>query len=166
MVVKTLNSFFHLSGIMLRPGSIIEPGNFGRITRAIGVNHTHWHREQALEAARLRNHPHKPSRLAAAFASIDEREALSFRARIPGFAFHMLYRVSLVDPEAHWHLTDSRLCDRQGQAQYDWADMYWHEYDPKKIVIPGLGTLESATSGISCRELLTLSALQIEEVLQ
>jgi hypothetical protein len=151
---------------MLRPGSIIEPGNFGRVIRAIGINHAHWQREQALEAARAVNYPCKPSRLAAAFVSVDENEARSFRARIPGFAFHVLYRVSLVDPTAQSHFTDTRLCDRQGSAQYDWADLYWFEYDPTKIVIPGIGPLASATGGVACRELLTLSPLRIEEALQ
>src|SRR6516225_4549681 len=140
--------FFHLSGIMLRPGSIIEPGNFGRIVQATGPAHTHWQREQALEMARAKNYPNKPSRLEAAFVSVDVAEARSFRARIPGFTFHVLYRVSLLDPASPSHLTDTRLSERQGPAHYDWANLYWSEYDPSKIVIPGIGTLAHATNGI------------------
>jgi hypothetical protein len=157
--------YFHLSGIMLRSGSIIEPGNWGRIIRATGVQHSYWAREHALEAARLKNHTHKPSRLDAAFASIDEAEARSFRNRIPSFTHHVLYRVSFVDPQATSHLTDSRLCAQQGNSNYDWADLYWHEYDPTKIVIPGIGTLAMATNGVPCREVVTLSPLRIEEAL-
>jgi hypothetical protein len=108
-----LDPLFHLSGIMLRPGSIIELGNFGRVIRAIGPQHVQWNREHALEAARSARFANKPSRLAAAFASVDENEARSFSSRIPGFSLHVLYRVSLVAPSAPSHLTDSRLCDRQ-----------------------------------------------------
>jgi hypothetical protein len=150
---------------MLRTGSIIEPGNFGRIILATGPNHVQWNREQALESARLARHTGKPSRLKAAFVSIDESEARSFRARIPGFGYHILYRVSACDANAPSHLTDTRLCDRQSHLPYDWSDLYWSDYDPAKIVIPGKGTLAQATGGVSCRELLTLSALKIEEVL-
>ena len=162
----TSNSrLFHLSGIMLRNGSIIEPGNFGRIVRVTGPAHVHWSREQALETARLTRHRNKPSRLESAFASVDEAEARSFRSRIPGFGHHILYRVSLCDPNAPSHLTDTRLCDRQSHLDYNWADLYWSDYDPAKIIIPGKGTLTQATGGVPCRELLTLSALRIEELL-
>lgn len=158
-------SYFHLSGIVLRPGSIIEPGNFGRIVNAMGAQHEHWMREQALEAARVKNHAAKPSRLDAAFVSIDEAEARSFRARIPGFTHHVLYSVSLLDPSSPSHLTDTRLCAPQGNGQYNWADLYWRDYDPEALIIPGLGSLAAATKGVACREVLTLSPLRIEAVL-
>ncbi|WP_316207600.1 hypothetical protein [Bradyrhizobium sp. SZCCHNR3118] len=122
-------------------------------------------REQAIDAARLRTYAQKPSRLDAAFVSIDEAEARSFRARIPGFAYHVLYSVSLLDPGAPSHLMDTRLCAPQGNGQYDWADLYWHDYDPDVLTIPGIGTLSTATNGVPCRELITLSPLRIESVL-
>jgi hypothetical protein len=159
-------SLYHPSGIVLRRGSIIEPGNFGRIILATGPHHTQWIREHALEEARVKNHADKPARFAAAFTFVDEKEARSFRARIPGFQFHILYRVSLLEPDAPSHLTDTRLCDRQSSMDYDWADLYWHTYDPTKIFIPGKGSLADATGGITCRELITLSPLKIVAVSQ
>ena len=156
---------FHLSGIMLRRGSIIEPGNFGRIIRATGSTHPKWDTEQALEAARVVKHRSKPSRLEAAFVSVNEAEARSFRSRIPGFTHHMLYRVSTCNPNAPSHLTDTRLSGPQSALQYDWAALYWSEYDPEKIIIPGKGTLSLASGGVPCREMLTLSALKIQDII-
>ncbi len=69
------------------------------------------------------------------------------------------------NPTAKSHLMDTRLCAPQGSMLYDWADLYWHEYNPKKLAIPGIGTLEAATNGVSCRELVTLSPLKIEQIM-
>jgi hypothetical protein len=49
---KEETSYFHLSGAMVAPGSIIEPGNWGRMIRALGWQHNCAMREAALEGAR------------------------------------------------------------------------------------------------------------------
>src|SRR5262245_46478650 len=58
----------HASSILLGPGSIILPGNWGRIIRAGGERHNRWPDEQVLEAVRLARYPKLPSRLDACFA--------------------------------------------------------------------------------------------------
>jgi hypothetical protein len=156
-------NFFHLAGIQLAPGSIVEPGNWGRIILATGPQHPEYQREIALENARLAKYPHKPSRLKAAFTSVDAGEAKAFRARIPGFTHHILYWVELAEPHAPSHLTDTRLGKPQGTQAYDWADLYWRDYDAAAIEIPGIGSWVGATNGIACREIVTLSPLIIRE---
>ena len=61
-------TFFHLSGGLLGEGSVILPGNWGRILRAYGWQHPQAAKEMILEAARLRIAPGKPSRLECCFA--------------------------------------------------------------------------------------------------
>jgi hypothetical protein len=142
-------TFFHLAGIQLAPGSIIEPGNWGRIILATGPQHPEYQREFALENARLAKCPHKPSRLKAAFISVDAGEAKN--------------RVELAEPHAPSHLTDTRLGKPQGTQAYEWADLYWRDYDAAAIEIPGIGSWVRATNGIQCREVVTLSPLIIRE---
>ena len=60
-------SYFHLSGAMLEPGSLILPGNWGRVIRSAGWRHDYSLRELALEDARVSRYPDRPSRLDAAF---------------------------------------------------------------------------------------------------
>jgi hypothetical protein len=55
---------------------------------------------------------------------LDVTEARNFRQRIPAFASHILYRVSLTDPGALSHVTDTRLAGPQGSLRHDWADLY------------------------------------------
>ena len=154
--------FYHLSGGLLGKGSIIEPGNWGRIVRIHGWAHPSARHEAALEQARLARFPAKPSRLDAAYVCPTVEDARSFRSVTPGFGQHILYRVSLCDPNANSHTTDPRLCFPQGAFRYDWADAYCLDYDPAGASIPGINW-PVATSGIQLREMLTLSQLRVEE---
>jgi hypothetical protein len=154
---------FHLSGANLAPGAVILPGNWGRVVRAYGWQHSHALREMALEAARLAYFPHRPSRLDSAFAIPTVEEARKFRQHVAGFGQHLLYRVSLCDPNAASHLTDSRLCAPQGSIRPDWANVYWMDIGAQAAAIPGIDW-HAASGGMQLREVLTLSALRVEEL--
>ncbi len=155
-------NYFHLSGAMLVPGSIIMPGNWGRIIKALGWQHSLALREMALEQARLAYNPDLPSRLDAAFVMPTLEEAQMFRANTQGFQQHIIYRVTLCDPSARSHLTDSRLCMPQGAIRADWAVVYWLDSKAQAAAIPGIDWT-AATKGIQLREMLTLSQLRVEE---
>ena len=60
-------TYFHFVPILLEPGSVVVPGNFGRIMNIVGATHDLWAREMALEAVRAQHYPGKPSRLSANF---------------------------------------------------------------------------------------------------
>jgi hypothetical protein len=77
------DQYWHLSGARLAPGAVIEPGNFGRIVMAIGKTHPHFHREMAIEYARVAKFASRPSRLTSAFGFVTSDEAADYRARIP-----------------------------------------------------------------------------------
>lgn len=158
-------TYFHLSAGKLAPGSVVEPGNYGRIVLLMGREHQDFYREMALENARFHRFGHLPSRLEAAFGFASLTEAADFRSRIPGFFHHILYRVSLVNASASSCLVESRLCGVQGTPRHDWADDYWRNARPVSDpspwipVVPGIDGWPAPHS----REVLTLSQLRIEE---
>lgn len=147
---------------MLAPGSIIQPGNWGRVIRAFGWQHGQALREMALEQARLAYNPKLPSRMDAAFVMPTAEEARTFRTNSQGFQQHILYRVTLCDPNTASHLTDSRLCSPQGSIRADWANVYWLDWQAQAAAIPGIDWA-AAIRGIQMREMLTLSQLRVEE---
>jgi hypothetical protein len=153
--------YFHLSGAMLAVGSVIEPGSWGRVVRAWGWQHGQALREMALEAARLASHPEKPSRLDAAFALLTLDDARKFKA-IQGFQQHIIYRVTLVNPNAASHLTDHRFCAPQGTIRPNWADIYWMEVTEQSAAVPGMDW-SAVIGGVPLYEFLTLSRLKVKE---
>lgn len=67
--------YYHFCPTLLSPGSIIEPGNFGRIIRDVGDRHPLYQRETLYEEIRQRDFPGKPSRLKSIFLYRTELEA-------------------------------------------------------------------------------------------
>lgn len=158
--------YYHLSGVVLEPGSIIKAGNWGRSIRQAAWTHNFAIREIALEEALRLRFPHRPSRMDSVFVFVDVVEARNFRGRIPGFGAHILYRVSLVDPTPLSHVADTRLAGPAGRLRPDWADLYWADFNPATIVVPDIDNWAAATEGyVQERELITTSDIQIEEVL-
>lgn len=157
--------FFHLSGAMLGPGSIIKSGNWGRIIRSWKWQHNSAFREMVLESARVLRFPHRPSRLECAFAFRSLDDARVFRQfNFNGFGKHVLYRVALCDPEAPAHDADTRLLNPLGDLRPDWADAYWMERAKQLDAIPGLDASLRAAPPLP--EMLTLSDLRVEEVIE
>jgi hypothetical protein len=98
----------------------------------------------------------------AAFVFLTLDEARLFKQSINGFQQHLIYRVKLCDPAAGTHITDSRLCAPQGAFRDDWANVYWLDAGIQGASIPGIDW-SAAVGGTQLREMLTLSALRVEE---
>jgi hypothetical protein len=155
-------SYYHLSGAALAPGSVILPGNWGRVIRAHGWAHNYSLREMALEDARVARFPDRPSRLDSAFVFLTLGEARNIRIHSGGFQQHILYRVTLIDPEAVSHITDSRLCGPVGTVRCNWADVYWLPYAAQAAAVPGIDWGAQVRT-MELREMVTLSQLRVEE---
>ncbi|MDI1361419.1 hypothetical protein [Methylotenera sp.] len=91
-------SYFHLCPIMLTSGSIIEPGNFGRVIETYRPNSIGplAVRELTFEVARLKNFPDKPSRFNSIFLfpTLQHAQAQLFRFDISS----LIYEVELTNP--------------------------------------------------------------------
>src|SRR6516225_12457424 len=76
-------TYFHCAPVRLGVGSIIEPGNFGRVLSHYEWNPTNFSlniwREALLEQARKLYAPDKPSRLKCIFALFSLEDAVAFR---------------------------------------------------------------------------------------
>ncbi|QGZ56699.1 hypothetical protein [Paraburkholderia acidiphila] len=100
-------SYFHLCSVQLSPGSVIEPGNWGRIIELYPQDNNvsnAWRTavEQVFEATRLQLTPDAPSRLTSAFAFLSQADAERQRPQMGWL--NMLYEVELVDPDAVQHI--------------------------------------------------------------
>ena len=141
---------FHFSSCLLEPGSIIRPGNWGRIVRLVGDRHPEWQREQILERVRAAEFSHLPSRWDAAFFFDNAAEAALYQSAAGARSVMVLYDVELVDPQATRHEADWK-----GTGPYDsdeWARRYW-----RGDVMPGRGPAPRPM----CREVLAVSPLRI-----
>jgi hypothetical protein len=96
-----MNSYFHFAPILLAPGSIIEPGNFGRIIRQQGEAHRLYRREMIYDEFRNKQFPDRPSRLQCVFCFPTLEEAELCRTHINGYAESILYEVQSDDPNPH-----------------------------------------------------------------
>jgi hypothetical protein len=135
--------------LMLESGSVVRPGNWGRMVRLIGPAHRDWQREIILEDIRKAEFPLLPSRLESAFV-IDELDEA--RYYVENFAkLSLLYEVTLIDNGVATHKADWK-----GTGPYDdtneWARRYW-----RGDVMPHPET------PLKLRERLTLSRLRIEK---
>ncbi len=88
--------YFHCAPIRLGAGSIIEPGNWGRIKRAFEQAPTTNYRELALEFGRLALNPKAPSRLDCVFCCENRADADQYVATHS--ALSVVHEVELVDP--------------------------------------------------------------------
>jgi Protein of unknown function (DUF2441) len=135
--------------IMLDRGSIIRPGNWGRIVGLVGPNHPEWKREMILEEIRKSEFPLLPSRLECAFVIDELGEAQYYAANFSRLA--LLYEVTLIDDGEPSHEADWK-----GTGPYDhtndWARRYWRG-----------DLMPHPETALKLRERLTLARLQIEK---
>jgi hypothetical protein len=111
-----LTTFFHSSPVLLSPGSIILPGNYGRIIRLIGPQHPLHARETVLENVRVQHFPEKPSRLESCFACTSEETSRFYvraMATKPGGSatWPIQYEVEKVDADAVEHRADFNVVE-------------------------------------------------------
>ncbi len=137
--------------MMLDAGSVVRPGNWGRMVRLIGAGHRDWQREAILEDVRQAEFPGLPSRFECAFVIDELAEAQYYVANFAKIS--VLYEVALIDKGAPTHEADWK-----GTGPYDntndWARRYW-----RGDVMPHPET------NLKLRERLTMSRLRIDKQL-
>jgi hypothetical protein len=109
-------SFFHYSAIKLQPGSVIEPGNYGRMLRLYpqdpgpqgAGNGWKLAVELVFEQVRRDIDPALPGRLDSCFMFEKLADAQA-GLQLLGFNFNLLYEVQLVDASAPVHRADIGL---------------------------------------------------------
>ncbi|MBB3315089.1 hypothetical protein FHT77_000931 [Rhizobium sp. BK181] len=98
---------YHYAPVRLSAGSIIEPGNWGRVLKRYNMNGfgNPWliARELIFETARLQLFPDKPSRLSSCFALLTLEEATAYQAANDPNYISVLHEVELVEEEASQH---------------------------------------------------------------
>ena len=92
---------YHCSPSWLESGSIIRPGNYGRILKMNGARHAHWLREQFIELIRVYEFPDKPSRFTSAF-TCEHLDAIRL-FKEGNCPMGIVYEVELVNPDANRH---------------------------------------------------------------
>ena len=125
--------YFFCCSLPLAPGSIVNPGNWGRILRRYTQQNSPnpWilTRELVYEVVRVRNFAEKPSRFDCLFLCQTEAELAVFRANAGRIVFDLDYEVELVDPMAPSHLGDYSAANSQPTATMpdyeNAAQLYW-----------------------------------------
>jgi hypothetical protein len=115
---------FHFNSSLLESGSIIRPGNWGRLVQLVGQRHTEWKRESVLERIRKTEFAHLPSRFDCIFFFNDAAEASHYNATQNQMRFMILYEVEVLDLKACQHAADWK-----GTGPYndddEWVRRYW-----------------------------------------
>lgn len=92
--------------------------------------------EDLFETVRIREFPHRPSRLRSYFLSLD-RASAEERAKTWGWDKRKLVRCYLILSGAKYHYADVRDYEgaaRRGATEAD-ARSYWADYDPQRVPV-------------------------------
>lgn len=146
----TSSPLFFLASLHLAPGSIIQPGNWGRIiekyetpsmARQTFGNMNLVARELVFELVRVKSYPSRPSRLQAAFCCPTLADLQQYRPKTDPNNFQLVYEVELVDPAQPTHVAPLTMIDfaegtiflNETRAR---ADRYWtgHPDGPQEVV--------------------------------
>lgn len=146
--------YFYCYSLPLEVGSVIRPGNWGRILRTYtpqsSPNPWPLTRELTYELVRIRSFPQKPSRFDCIFLCLSEKDLGEFRATTSRH-LDIGYEVELVDPDAPSHIGDWTLPNISNADNLpvfeNRATLYW---EGNNVVKP---------------ELITLSAIRVTRVL-
>lgn len=115
---------FHFTHTLLESGSVILPGNYGRVLREAGQGHQNALRESILEAVRLQNFSTLPSRLDAAFY-FDKVEGVRAYQSVQQLQFVNWYEVERLDGRTEETMSDFRRVQPIGPLGFEWASAYW-----------------------------------------
>lgn len=99
-----MSTYFHSAPMLLDNGSIVQPGNWGRILNSYTQNQGNaWMlaREFIFESVRASEFPALPGRLSSAFVFESLEHANQYRNNFSPWG--MLYEVELVEPSALLH---------------------------------------------------------------
>jgi hypothetical protein len=130
-------AYYFCCSAILAPGSVVEPGNWGRILRLYTQQRSPnaWllARELIYEGIRRASYSSKPSRFGAAFVCFTEADLQQFRLER---AFDVSYEVELVDPGANRHVADwnvAAVTQTDDVAAIEGkAHLYWQGQNPVK----------------------------------
>ena len=109
-----LENYYHFASCKLAPGSVVLPGNWGRMLRKCNYpapnsqyfgNPWVLARELLFDIIRMNHFPDRPSRLECAFCcpSIEDARAYQNGSGVDPFCMSLLHRVELVDPSLPGH---------------------------------------------------------------
>lgn len=150
---RMLTEFYHCAPLPLGPGSVICPGNWGRIKRRFESNPLAIAREAIIEDVRRREFGAKPSRLDSAFACPTLAAAEQYRAKHAPTG--LIYRIELLNINAPSHVGDYELY-LQGFVGIDGmeevARRYWRGEDsgtPELLTLSPLRVIECVDGAIS-----------------
>jgi len=146
--------YYYCYSLPLEVGSIIRPGNWGRILRTYtpqsSPNHWLLTRELAYELVRVQNFPNKPSRFECIYVCLNEADLNEFR-NSTNRHLDLGYEVELVDSDAPSHIGDWALANMQNTDNLSTfesrASLYWQGKNVEK------------------QELITLSSIRITRIL-
>lgn len=99
-----MKTLFHVAPLLLEAGSIIKPGNWGRILNSYKLQQGNpWilAREFIFESVRTANYPSLPSRLSSSFAFEKLEDANQYKSHFASWS--SVYEVEFVDPDAIAH---------------------------------------------------------------
>ncbi|WP_375568745.1 DUF2441 domain-containing protein [Ahrensia marina] len=127
-----MSIYYHCAPIPLAPGSVICPGNFGRVIRQYEPNFGNYpmaFRERVLEDVRAAEFPEKPSRLAAIFLLPSYPVAEKY-LEAPERRSLIMYEVETIQEPKLLHVGDWLMAlPEDDQAYFDgmseFARQYW-----------------------------------------
>ena len=99
---------YHCAQIILGPGSIILPGNWGRIKQQFEENGATIAREVIIENIRIKEFLSKPSRFDGVFACPTIDSAKLYRDKHA--PTNLIYEIEILDPTAARHDGDYETC--------------------------------------------------------
>lgn len=144
---RSVTSYYHLAPLLLAPGGIIQPGNWGRIINCYrcepqaSQNASLMAREMAFEAVRAAKYSSLPSRLSCAFVFETLEHANQYKQNFS--RWNSTYEVELLTPEAPSHRAGFNLIQfPPATVEFlpvvtQWAEAYWRG---EEIQIPELLT--------------------------
>jgi hypothetical protein len=132
-------TYFHCSPITLSPGSIIHPGNWGRVLHLYETNNPtqvqlNAIREALLELSRQAIAPNKPKRIESVFTLLNLGDAIAFRNKHQRTS--VIHEVVPVVENPNTHLGDYEIAITPFQGQYfqqmfDFPRAYWTTTQPQ-----------------------------------
>ena len=124
--------YYYCCSLPLEPGSVIKPGNWGRIlkkyTPQTSPNPWLFVRELVFESVRREAYPHKPNRFDAIFLCLTENDLIEFRDT-NNRRLDIAYEIEVMDETAPSHIGDLSLANMANTDDYhvfeNRARLYW-----------------------------------------
>lgn len=126
-----MNNYYYLCSYPLEPGSVVLPGNWGRLLKNSNCSNIALNlaKEQTFENVRLKSYPSLPSRFEAIFLCESLDGARQFRQGSNRLWSDIIYEVELLEPEkpsfrTDWTLVNVTPQDTVAQVE-ERARQYW-----------------------------------------